>query len=596
MRDDTGHKAKGLDWTGPTGFLFWSLLTMIFVGIASVLFININLPWGAGLPDDARAGYWATAIGSGVALAGSLVAIVLARRAQEVSVSLYELEQRVERREADAQLRGHVIETVSAVRGLGDALVAFVAASAPIRDSLALHMLRVALAGQSFEGPRQPLWRLGHGFRPDPINDEAFLQGCRNLEVAIDRLLDSPAGIAAMESRLAALARQEGRNDLPRGAATNMLLTVRSALANNLRRLPADERLVLAGLFSERIGKGWPLESDPEQSELRGQALAVGFCGTLLARVANPVEGGQEIVSLGALHLWNILLSIPARTDLAGAIAAYHAPIQQDEEAFNHLRSSVDRVLDSISLAANDTDEQVSSLPARRLLESMHILRRRFPGLGLEAAYTDLQPQTAQRLDQVLEMEVQSAMAAHAYSAVTEDRDRTIDALLVLYRAQAVRLPLTGPDERARAMLDLGSDVLQVGMSMGRRAEVEADLLRAMASTAIAASFSVVGDDAGSQVQDDWTSALPPEHAFYAAACGALACCVAGETSDRVADLTTSNLEALYLQFVTPAPGREDGREPGKDHATTQERANAALAVLHLVIERLSPGPLGGLE
>lgn len=43
----------------------------------------------------------------------------------------------------------------------------------------------------------------------------------------------------------------------------------------------------------------------------------------------------------------------------------------------------------------------------------------------------------------------------HAYSAVTEDRDLTIDALLVLYRAQAVRLPLTGPDERAKAILDL---------------------------------------------------------------------------------------------------------------------------------------------
>lgn len=76
----------------------------------------------------------------------------------------------------------------------------------------------------------------------------------------------------------------------------------------------------------------------------------------------------------------------------------------------------------------------------------------------------------------------------------------------------------------------------------------------------------------------------------------ALACCVAGETTDCLADLTTSNLEALYLQFVTPAPGRQDGREPGEDHANTQERVNAALAVLHLVIERLSPGPLGDLE
>lgn len=33
---------------------------------------------------------------------------------------------------------------------------------------------------------------------------------------------------------------------------------------------------------------------------------------------------------------------------------------------------------------------------------------------------------------------------------------------------------------------------------MGRRTAVEADLLRAMARTAIAASISVVGDDAGS--------------------------------------------------------------------------------------------------
>ena len=97
-------------------------------------------------------------------------------------------------------------------------------------------------------------------------------------------------------------------------------------------------------------------------------------------------------------------------------------------------------------------------------------------------------------------------------------------------------------------------------------------------------------------MQDDWASALPPEHAFYAAACGALACCVAGETTDCLADLTTSNLEALYLQFVTPAPGRQDGRESGEDHANTQERVNADLAVLHLVIERLSPGPLGDLE
>lgn len=87
------------DWTGPRGFQFWSVLTMVGVGVASMVFINLGVPWGVRLPGDARAGYWATAIGAGVALAGSLVAIVLARRAHEVSVNLYRLEQRVERRQ-----------------------------------------------------------------------------------------------------------------------------------------------------------------------------------------------------------------------------------------------------------------------------------------------------------------------------------------------------------------------------------------------------------------------------------------------------------------------------------------------------------------
>ena len=587
MEKRSAEKLTGWDWTEPRGFLLWCLITMLFVGVASLLFINIGVPWGVTIPDDARAGYWATAIGSGVALAGSMVAIVLARRAHEVSQNLYQLEQRVEQRQVDNEIRHDVLEAVAAIRGLGDALVAHVASAAPMRDSAAKHMLRVALAGQSFTGPRDPLWRLCHGFKPDAVDNEAFLHGCRQLEIAIDRTLASPMALAAMTARLASIAEQDGIDNLEAEAVPNLLSTVRSALVNNLRRLPVDVRLSLAGLFSEGIGKHWDPASDPDGSELRGQALSAGFCGTLMAREAQHTAQGQSIVSAGCFYFWNLLQSVPARSDLVETISAHYAPILHDAMAEVAIRDSVERVLDSVSVIRTNDGGQILSLSARRLSLSIDLLRRKIPGLRMEVAYTDLQPETAFRLKQELDAQWQSAMAAHTYSATTRDCDATVDALLLLYQCQAVRLTLVDQKERDLALLDLGKDVFSLVSSMGRRAEIEAEVFRTMAKTAIAASFSVLGDDAASEAGGEWSDNLPPEYGFYAALCGTLACLAIGDMSERFAELTFRELESLYLQFATQVPPSAVDLEAGAKPVNESERIDLARFLLEQVRERL---------